>query len=80
MPESYGDRPEIFAYHRLDRVLNFSFNEEMAHRIAIELQEHREAVEEDGDRVSAPLFKFERTLHRLLEQPAPEIVDRRLTG
>lgn len=69
----YGDRPEIFAYHRLGRVLSFSFNEEMADRIHTELLARREQVEADGGRVTAPLYKFEQTLRRLLDRPAPQI-------
>ncbi len=75
--QGYGERPEIFAYHRLGRVLSFSFNEEMADRIHAELQSHRESVEQEGGRVTAPLFKFEQTLQRLLERPAPKVEDYR---
>jgi hypothetical protein len=76
--QGYGDRPEIFAYHRLGRVLSFSFNEEMADRVATELREHREALEAEGQRVTAPLYKFEQTLQRLLERPAPHVDDHRV--
>ena len=72
---SFGEPPEIFAYHRLGRVLSFSFNEEMAERIHVELHERRQAVEEKGERVTSPLYKFEQTLRRLLDKPPTRSAD-----
>jgi hypothetical protein len=73
----FGDRPAIFAYHRLGRNLNFSFNEEMADDLQAILAANRGSVEDGGQRVAAPVFKLEQTLQRLLERPAPHVNDHR---
>lgn len=73
----FGDKPAIFAYHRLGRNLNFSFNEEMADAVHGILAANRASVEGDGQRVPAPVFKLEQTLQRLLERPAPHVNEHR---